>query len=90
MNDQVERILQAVSRHFGTTVERLVARDRHKSYVFARHIAMHIARETLQMSYPELGQAFGRDHTTVMSGIRSIKQNARAAAHIGAISEMLR
>jgi chromosomal replication initiator protein len=87
-------IQRAVCNHFGVTPEQLIAKDRHKSIAFARHMAMHLCRSILGLSYPELGRAFGwRDHTTVMNGCRKMEltlaTDPKAAAHRDAIVKAL-
>ena len=42
---------------------------------YPRHIAMYLAREVLGESYPQIGEVFGRDHSTVMSAVRKVKSN---------------
>lgn len=38
----------------------------------ARHVAMWLCRELLKLSYPVIGEAFGRDHTTVLQACRHV------------------
>lgn len=66
-------IIDFVCAHYGVTPDELMARDRHKSVVEARQIAIWLCRRRLRMSFPELGRAFGnRDHTTCMSACHRI------------------
>ena len=45
-----------------------------KNLTVPRHIAMYLCREHTQLSYKEIGEAFGgRDHSTCLSGIRKIE-----------------
>jgi chromosomal replication initiator protein len=34
---------------------------------------MYIARETTELSYKMIGEAFGRDHTTVLFSVKKIE-----------------
>jgi chromosomal replication initiator protein len=86
----IERIITATADHFGSSAAAILSKDRHKSLIWARHIAMLLARRITKASYPELGRAFGnRDHATVMAGIRSIKRKSLSdptlMRHIAAI-----
>ena len=66
---EVDVIVKTVSIHFGIEHEAIYGKDRWKRTASARHAAMLIARQTLALSYPELGAALGgRDHSTVMAG----------------------
>ena len=39
----------------------------------SRQIAMYLCRELTDLSLPKIGQAFGRDHTTVMYAEKKIR-----------------
>jgi len=84
----VDRIIDATAKYFSTTSGAILCEDRHKSVVFMRHVAMYIARETCGMSYPELGRAFLRDHTTIMNAVQKI-HNKTPTGVINAIRAML-
>ena len=60
--------------YFGVTRADILARGRSRKVVEARHVAMWLARLRGQPSFPELGRAFRRDHTTVMPAIRKIER----------------
>ena len=38
-----------------------------------RQIAMYVCRDHLRFSYPQIGRAFNRDHTTVLSNYRAMR-----------------
>ena len=42
-----------------------------------RHIAMYLSVRLLGCSYPEVGRAFGRDHTTVMYAVKKLDKRGR-------------
>ena len=51
----------------------MVGPRRHRSIARPRQIAMYLSKELTNKSYPEIGRSFGgRDHTTVMHGIKQI------------------
>lgn len=63
----VETILKAVSEHFGVTLADLKGKRRTRMLAHPRQIAMYLARELTNCSFPEIGQKIGnRDHSTVM------------------------
>jgi len=69
----IEAVQLAVCRHFDLQLPALSSRDRGKGAAFPRHIAMYLCKNLLETSFPEIGRAFGgRDHTTVMSAVRSV------------------
>lgn len=70
--------LQACQR-CDVSMSSLLSRRRTKSLVTARHAAFLAARRLpIEPSYPDLGAAFNRDHTTVIHGIRKAKQRELA------------
>lgn len=69
----VDDVLNAVSVTFGYSVDDLLGDSRSKPIVMARQTAMFVCRAFLNMSYPEIGKALGRDHSTVMHGCKKIE-----------------
>lgn len=65
-------IVGVVAKRFGFEADDLVGRSRTGGLVRARHLAMAVARSTLGRSYPELGRAFGRDHTSVVTAVQGV------------------
>lgn len=61
-------MVEDVAREHGTTFERIMSHDRHRSVVIARCAAMRkVSAARPRWSYPELGRFFGgMDHTSVM------------------------
>ena len=66
-------IMAATAEYFETTVEELRGPGKTRSLAQARQIAMYLCRELTDLSLPKIGQAFGRDHTTVMYAERKIR-----------------
>lgn len=63
----IAQIQIAVANRFGFTVDQLRSRSRKSNVVWARHVAMWLAREKTRRSFPAIGRTFGnRDHSTVM------------------------
>ncbi|MCB9719560.1 MAG: chromosomal replication initiator protein DnaA [Candidatus Omnitrophica bacterium] len=70
----VEMIQKTVAQFFAVTTADLQAKKRNKNIVLARQVAMYLSRNLAQMSYPEIGNAFGgKDHTTVLHSCNKIK-----------------
>lgn len=69
--DEVQRL---VCHHFQIRSTDLLSKDRSKTVAMARHVAMYLCKSSLQASYPEVGRAFGKDHTTVMSAVKKMKE----------------
>lgn len=70
-----ERVMQVVARYFNIRVGELKGQRKLKGIVLPRQIAMFIAREHTDLSFPDLGRAFGgRDHSTVQHACKKIKR----------------
>ncbi len=61
-----DRIMEVVARFFNIKVSDIKGKRRVKSIARPRQLSMYLARKHTQLSYPDLGRAFGgRDHSTV-------------------------
>jgi chromosomal replication initiator protein len=69
----VPHVLRAIAQTFDVSEEDLLSRRNDKRLAWARKLAMYLAREETGASYPTLGRDFGgRNHTTVMTAVRSV------------------
>jgi len=70
----VEKIISEVAKTFNVAVEDIRPKKRNSEVTEARQIAMYILRETTQLSQKAIGAEFsGRDHTTVIYAISTVK-----------------
>lgn len=74
-NITIPVIIDEVEKYFNLPSGSLVTKRRSNDIAYPRHIAMYIAREVLDESYPKIGDEFNRDHTTVMTAVKKIRQN---------------
>jgi len=69
----VDDIQRAVSERFQVRVIEIKSKKRTKNLVIPRQIGMYLSRELTNLSYPEIGKAFGgKDHSTVMHACKQI------------------
>lgn len=69
-------VCEHVARHFNISLGELVGQSRAREYIIPRHIAMYICVRGLGLSTLRTGDAFNRDHTTVIHAIRSVAKIA--------------
>lgn len=62
----IQDVAQKVSGYFNLTVKDLKSTARQQKIAQARHIAVYLSREVLQMSYEAIGDYFCKKHTTIM------------------------
>ncbi|BCM91445.1 chromosomal replication initiator protein DnaA [Abditibacteriota bacterium] len=85
----VETIIDVVAEHFKMNVGDLLGKKRNKEIVMPRQIAMYLAREMGNMSYPDIGRAFDRDYTTVIHSYEKVKAELKRDTTLrSAISEI--
>ncbi|MDY6866691.1 MAG: chromosomal replication initiator protein DnaA [Chloroflexota bacterium] len=64
---QPDDVLDAVSKSFGVSNDRLLGRERTREVALPRQVAMYLLREEGGISLPQIGDFIGgRDHTTVI------------------------
>jgi len=69
----VDQILKTVSEYYDLEVPVLKSRQRSQRVALARQVAMHLLREELHCSLPQIGAILGgRDHTTALYGCEKI------------------
>jgi len=69
----VSSIKEVVAENYDLSPEKLEGKSRKKEIARARHIAIYLARELTDSSFPALGKKFGdRDHSTVMHSHKKI------------------
>lgn len=73
----IRAIAVMAASDFGVSMGAMRSSTRTKEIVFARQAVMYLAIEQLGKTLAETGHFFGRDHTTVLHGVR------RAADRIG-------
>ena len=86
----LEAIQQAAAEAFNLSRDRLLARDRSPKVAMARQIAMYLARELTDVSLPEIGRGFGRDHSTVVHAHKRIAADVAAGGPAAAAVDKLR
>lgn len=70
----VEQIKSEVARHYHVTVGDIEGESRVKGVAQARQMAIFLAREHTNSSFPALGQQFGnRNHSTIMHAYKKAK-----------------
>ncbi|MEP5731356.1 MAG: chromosomal replication initiator protein DnaA [Sulfitobacter sp.] len=86
----VEEIQRKVSEHFNIRLSDMIGPKRLRSYARPRQIAMYLCKQLTSRSLPEIGRRFGgRDHTTVMHGVRRIEELRQSDGQIAEDLELL-
>jgi chromosomal replication initiator protein len=87
----IEEIQRRVSEHYNIRLSDIIGPKRVRSYARPRQVAMYLCKQLTSRSLPEIGRRFGgRDHTTVMHGVRRIEELRVQDGQIAEDIEMLR
>jgi chromosomal replication initiator protein len=62
----IESIQRAVADFFHIRLADLKSKKRTQHIAFCRQVAMYLCRKLTESSFPTIGEAFGRDHSTVI------------------------
>jgi chromosomal replication initiator protein len=69
-----EAVQKLVASYYNVRVADLKGRSRHRAIAQPRQIAMYLAKKLGELSYPQVGKAFGgRDHTTALAAYRKVE-----------------
>ncbi len=70
----IQRIVEEVSRTTGISVEDIYSKLQKANISHARKITFYIVRKVTNMSYEDIGEEFGKHHSTVMYNINQIEE----------------
>ena len=76
LNEQ--KIINVVADYYNLTASQLTGKIRTGQIALARHLAMYLIRDMLDVSLKKIGDMFGgKDHTTVMSAIQKVDKELK-------------
>lgn len=78
---KVEQIISEVARTYNVSENDILSTRRTADLVKARQVAMYIARETTELPYNSIGEAFGKNHTTVLYTEKKVKEMMKNDPH---------
>ncbi len=88
-------IQEIVAKYFNIDKKDLISSKKSNDIVHPRQIAMYLCREIGQMSFPKIGDSFGkRDHTTIMHAYKKIekeiKENTNTKLVVESVKNIIR
>lgn len=82
-NVNLNQILKAVCNYYSVKLEDIKSPKRTKELVLPRHTAMYLIYDITKTPYTTIGQIFGgRDHTSILHGIKKIEQEIKTKPKI--------
>ena len=73
-------IVSEVCQYYNIEEQVLRSTLKNKNTAEARQVAMYLIRTMTNLSLPEIGREFARDHTTVMHGLKKVEQTLQNSA----------
>jgi chromosomal replication initiator protein len=70
----IDNIMSTVAKYYNIPLKDLRSPRRSRMLARPRQVAMALARELTEHSYPDIGEAFEKDHTTVLHASRKIEE----------------
>jgi len=71
----IEEIQRKVAEHYNVRLSDMIGPKRLRTIARPRQVAMYLSKQMTSRSLPEIGRRFGgRDHTTIIHGIRKIEE----------------
>jgi len=70
-----EKILRTVAEHYSIPQEEILGKSQSRDCVYPRQVVMFLCRLKLKMPFMKIGEIFDRDHSTVMTSIKRIKNS---------------
>ena len=75
-------IIDCVADYYGLSPALLRGNSRKKEIATARHVAVYLTREMTNMSLPRIGDAFGRDHSTIVYSLKTMERDMKNDQHL--------
>ena len=73
-----KQLIDKVAKYYGLNSKDLLGTSRIKDIKNARQVAMYLMNEELGLSTVKIGNEFKKDHTTIMHGIKVVKDNLKS------------
>ncbi|MEM1235537.1 MAG: chromosomal replication initiator protein DnaA [Pseudomonadota bacterium] len=87
----VEEIQRRVAEHYNIRLSDMLGPKRSRNLARPRQIAMYLSKKMTTRSLPDIARRFGgRDHTTVMHGVKKIEELMQQDSQMADDLEMLR
>lgn len=85
------KIIDVVSNYYSLTPSQLTGNMRTSQIALARHIAMYLMRDLLDISFDKIGESFGgKDHSTVMSACKNVEKGVKTNPSLESVIKELK
>ena len=89
--NDIQKIQRIVADYYNITIDDLKGKKRAAKVSFPRHVAIYLARNMTDESFPRIGMEFGgRDHSTVMNSCDRIQSELKTNENLKEVIEELK
>lgn len=74
-NITIQGIIDIVAEYYNVSNEDMVGSSRSQKIALARQVAIYLSREITKESFPAIGDAFDKKHTTIMYSCEKVKED---------------
>lgn len=75
---ETRQIIADIAAKHRVPVAGIMGTSRRRKYAWPRQEAYAAVRDERGLSYPQIGAIFGRDHTSVLTGVRRYRERVGA------------
>ena len=70
-----QKILNTIASYYNLSISQITGKIKTSNIAFARHIAIYLIRDMLNMSFKKIGDLFSkRDHSTIMHSVEKVEK----------------
>ena len=77
-----KQVIDKVAKYYDLSSKDLLGTSRVKNIKSARQVAMYLLNEELGLSTVRVGNEFNKDHSTIMHGVKKVKQDLKLDFHL--------
>ncbi len=74
VEDTVKKIIKVCADYYSVTEDEVLGEKRDKNIRLARNASMYLIKELTELSYPNIGDYFGKKHSTVISNCKTVRE----------------
>lgn len=78
----VEAVQHEVEQYYQVSHADLIGTKRSRNIAYARHVAIYLCRQMIDIPYNDIGKRFNRDHSTIMSSVEKIEKKSKESREL--------
>ncbi len=83
-------IQRVVEKYYNVSHSELIGKKRSANITYARQVAIYLCRTMIDIPFSSIGDAFNRDHSTVMYSVKSVDEKIKESRELNEELEIIR